>query len=227
MSAEQQLLDKAADRSALFGVVGLGYVGLPLAVEIADAGYTALGFDVQQPVVDKINAGESHIQDVPTERLKPLVEAGRIAATTDMERLREADVISICVPTPLSKTKDPDVSYVLLAGQSVADAIREGQLIILESTTYPGTTRELILPKIQASGLVVGRDVFLGFSPERVDPGNAIWQTKNTPKVVGGVTPACQRVAQALYGSVFDTLVSAQWDSSFAGYDGQTKIAYI
>ena len=207
MSAQQDLLKKAADRSALFGVVGLGYVGLPLAVEIADAGYTALGFDVQNAVVDKVNSGVSHVQDVPTKRLKPLVEAGKISATTDMGRLSEVDVISICVPTPLSKTKDPDVSYVLSAGQAVADAIREGQLIILESTTYPGTTRELILPKIEAAGLAVGRDVFLGFSPERVDPGNPVWQTKNTPKVVGCVTPACQEVAGALYGSVFDTLV--------------------
>ena len=207
MNAEQQLLAKANDRSALIGVVGLGYVGLPLAVEVADAGYTVLGFDVQQPVVDLINRGESHIQDVPTERLRPLVEAGKISATSDMNRLSEVDVISICVPTPLSKTKDPDVSYVLAAGEAVTEAVRAGQVVVLESTTYPGTTRELLLPKLQVKGLEVGRDVFLAFSPERVDPGNPTWQTKNTPKVVGGVTPACQRVIMALYEPVFDTLV--------------------
>jgi UDP-N-acetyl-D-glucosamine dehydrogenase len=207
MSAEQQLLEKAANRSAIFGVVGLGYVGLPLVVEVAAAGYTVLGFDVNESVVDLINGGRSHIQDVPSERLRPLVESGRISATADMSRLGEVDVISICVPTPLSKTKDPDVSFVLAAGKAVADAVRRGQLIVLESTTYPGTTRELLLPEIETKGLQVGRDVFLAFSPERVDPGNTTWQTKNTPKVVGGVTPACRRVVVALYGSVFDTLV--------------------
>jgi UDP-N-acetyl-D-glucosamine dehydrogenase len=207
MNAEQQLLQKAADRSAVFGVVGLGYVGLPLAVEVADAGYRVLGFDVKQSVIDQINAGVSHVQDVPTERLKPLVQAGKISATCDMARLSEVDVISICVPTPLSKTKDPDVSFVLAAGESVTQAVRAGQVVVLESTTYPGTTRELLLPKIEVKGLKIGRDVFLAFSPERVDPGNPTWQTKNTPKVLGGVTPACQRVVLALYEPVFDSLV--------------------
>jgi len=207
MSAERDLLNKAADRSALFGIVGLGYVGLPLAVEIANAGFTVLGFDLKKSVIDGINRGESHIQDVPTERLRPLVEAGKISATSDMNRLSEVDLISICVPTPLSKTKDPDVSYVLAAGEAVTQVVRAGQVVVLESTTYPGTTRELLQPKLEVKGLEVGRDVFLAFSPERVDPGNPNWQTKNTPKVVGGVTPACQRVILALYGPVFDTLV--------------------
>ncbi len=207
MSAERDLLNKAADRSALFGIVGLGYVGLPLAVEIASAGFTVLGFDLKKSVIDGINRGESHIQDVPTERLRPLVEAGKISATSDMSRLSEVDLISICVPTPLSKTKDPDVSYVLAAGEAVTQVVRAGQVVVLESTTYPGTTRELLQPKLEVKGLEVGRDVFLAFSPERVDPGNPNWQTKNTPKVVGGVTPACQRVILALYGPVFDTLV--------------------
>ncbi len=207
MSSELDLLQKAQDRSALFGVIGLGYVGLPLAVEVAEAGYPVLGFDVKSSVIEGINAGRSHVQDVPTARLRPLVESGTIRATADMDRLGEVDVISICVPTPLSKTKDPDVSYVLAAGEAVTKAIRAGQVIVLESTTYPGTTRELLLPRIEVQGLEVGRDVFLAFSPERVDPGNPTWQTKNTPKVVGGVTPACLQVVLALYEPVFDTLV--------------------
>jgi UDP-N-acetyl-D-glucosamine dehydrogenase len=207
MSSEQRLLEKARDRSALFGVIGLGYVGLPLAVEIADAGFTVLGFDLKESVVADVNAGHSHIQDVPTTRLAPLVESGKITATTDMSRLSEVDVISICVPTPLSKTKDPDVSYVLAAGEAVTKEVRAGQVVVLESTTYPGTTRELLLPRIEVQGLEVGKDVFLAFSPERVDPGNPTWQTKNTPKVIGGVTPACLQVVQALYEPVFDTLV--------------------
>jgi UDP-N-acetyl-D-glucosamine dehydrogenase len=207
MSSELRLLEKARDRSALFGVIGLGYVGLPLAVEIADAGFTVLGFDLKESVVAGINAGHSHIQDVPTTRLAPLVAAGKITATTDMSRLSEVDVISICVPTPLSKTKDPDVSYVLAAGEAVTKEIRAGQVVVLERTTYPGTTRELLLPRIEVQGLEVGNDVFLAFSPERVDPGNPTWQTKNTPKVIGGVTPACLQVVQALYEPVFDTLV--------------------
>jgi len=205
--AEATLIKKAADRSAVFGVVGLGYVGLPLAVEIADAGYRVIGFDVKQGVIDAINAGHSHIQDVPTARLAPLVKAGLIRATTDATALGEADVISICVPTPLSKTRDPDVSFVLAAADAIGDIVRAGQIVILESTTYPGTTRELLMPRIQKSGLTVGEDVFLAFSPERVDPGNPTWQTRNTPKVIGGVTPACNRVALALYGPVFETLV--------------------
>ena len=207
MRAEDLLLQKAENKSAVFGVMGLGYVGLPLAVELADAGYSVVGFDVSQETVELVNSGESHVQDVPTERLEPLVESGRISATADMGRLGEVDAIAICVPTPLSKTKDPDVSYVLAAADAVTRAVRKGQAVILESTTYPGTTRELLLPRIQGKGLEVGRDVFLAFSPERVDPGNATWQTKNTPKVVGGVTPACLRVVQALYAPVFDTLV--------------------
>ncbi|MEE8193332.1 MAG: NAD(P)-binding domain-containing protein, partial [Gemmatimonadales bacterium] len=199
MGAEELLLQKAEDKSAVFGVMGFGYVGLPLAVELADAGYSVVGFDVSQEVVELVNSGESHVQDVPTKRLKPFVESGRISATTDMGRLGEVDAISICVPTPLSKTKDPDVSYILAAADAVTKAVRKGQAVILESTTYPGTTRELLLPRIQVKNLEVGRDVFLAFSPERVDPGNATWKTRNTPKVVGGVTPACLRVVQTLY----------------------------
>jgi UDP-N-acetyl-D-glucosamine dehydrogenase len=204
---EETLIRKAADRSAVFGVVGLGYVGLPLAVEIAHAGYRVLGFDVNAAVARAINAGRSHIRDVPGDRLKGFVDGGRIRATTDLSRLADADVISICVPTPLSKTRDPDVSFVLAAADSVGGVVRAGHVVILESTTYPGTTRELLMPRLQREGLEVGRDVFLAFSPERVDPGNPKWGTRNTPKVVGGVTPACNRVALALYRPVFEQLV--------------------
>lgn len=206
-SQADRLIARAEERSAVFGVMGLGYVGLPLAVELADVGYRVVGFDVKADVVERVNRGESHVQDVASDRLGALVEGGRITATSDMERLAEVDVISICVPTPLSKTKDPDVSYVMTATRAVGDAIRAGQAVILESTTYPGTTRELLKPAMEHGGLRVGRDVFLAFSPERVDPGNREWRTRNTPKVVGGLTAECQRVVLALYGPIFDRLV--------------------
>jgi UDP-N-acetyl-D-glucosamine dehydrogenase len=208
MSMEQGLIRKAADRSAVAGVVGLGYVGLPLAVELATAGYHVVGFDVKPGVIDSINAGRSHIGDVPSDRLAQLVAKGRLQATADLGRLAEADLVSICVPTPLSKTKDPDVSFVLSAADAVSRCIRAGQAVVLESTTYPGTTRELLMPRFEAGGLRVGTDVFLAFSPERVDPGNATWQTRNTPKVFGGVTEACNRVIAALYGPAFERLVA-------------------
>jgi UDP-N-acetyl-D-glucosamine dehydrogenase len=207
MTMEQTLIAKAADRTAVFGVIGLGYVGLPLVVELARAGYRVLGFDINQRVVDRIQCGESHILDVSSAALAPLVKAGRVSATSDLSRLSEADAVSICVPTPLSKTKDPDVSYVMAAAQSLSPAVRAGQVIILESTTYPGTTRELVLPMLEKRGLKVGTDAFLAFSPERVDPGNPTWGTRNTPKVVGGLTPSCLKVVLALYGPVFDRLV--------------------
>ncbi len=207
MSVEQDLIAKAEARRAVFGVIGLGYVGLPLAVELAAAGYRVVGFDVTRRVVDGINAGRSHIMDVPSERLAPFTADGRLIATDDPGRLAEADAVSVCVPTPLSKTKDPDISYVMAAAQSLAKVIRKGQLVILESTTYPGTTRELLLPVLAQRGLKIGVDGFLAFSPERVDPGNTTWHTRNTPKVVGGITEACLRVAMALYGPVFEQLV--------------------
>jgi UDP-N-acetyl-D-glucosamine dehydrogenase len=206
-SPAASLLAKAKDRSALCGVVGLGYVGLPLAMEFVRAGYRVLGFDLNAAVVDGLNAGRSHIQDVAAATVAQAVQAGRFAATTDLARLREPDAISICVPTPLSKTKDPDVSFVLAATDSVKRALRRGQVVILESTTYPGTTRELMLPALEGTGLKVGEDFFLAFSPERVDPGNPKWGTRNTPKVVGGITPACLQVAMALYGPAIERLV--------------------
>ena len=204
---KDKLIAKAADRSAVFGVVGLGYVGLPLGMELVKAGYRVIGFDVQQKVVDALNGGVSHVGDVPGTAVAAAVKSGKFTATTDLGRLAEPDVISICVPTPLSKTKDPDVSYVLAATESVKKALRRGQLVILESTTYPGTTRELMMPALESTGLKVGVDFFLAFSPERVDPGNPKWHTRNTPKIIGGITPACLEVTLALYQPAIDTLV--------------------
>ena len=201
------LLAKAKDRTALCGIVGLGYVGLPLVMEFVRAGYSVIGFDVSQKVVDLLNDGRSHIKDVPAAAVAAAVKSGKFVATTDLTRLREPDAISICVPTPLSKTKDPDVSYVLAATDAVKQALRRGQLVILESTTYPGTTRELMLPALEATGLKVGEDFFLAFSPERVDPGNTKWNTHNMSKVLGGITPACLQVAAALYQPAIEKLV--------------------
>jgi UDP-N-acetyl-D-glucosamine dehydrogenase len=206
-SAFDTLRSRLDDSSAVAGVIGLGYVGLPLVVEIARAGYRVIGFDVNASVVAGINKGTSHIQDVPSAQLAEFVKQGRIVATTDLGRLRECDAISICVPTPLNKTKDPELSYVVASAESVRDTLRPGQLVILESTTYPGTTREVMLPVLEETGLKAGKDFFLCFSPERVDPGNATWHTKNTPKVLGGVTPVCRDIALRYYSKVFDTMV--------------------
>jgi UDP-N-acetyl-D-glucosamine dehydrogenase len=201
------LLSKAKDRTALFGIVGLGYVGLPLAMELVRAGFRVLGFDISKRVVDGLNAGRSHIQDIPSEAVAKAVAAGKFSATADLSRLSEPDAISIAVPTPLSKTKDPDVSYVLSATESIKKTLRRGQLVILESTTYPGTTRELMLPALESTGLKVGEDFFLAFSPERVDPGNPKYNTRNTPKVVGGITPNCLQVTVALYEPAIERVV--------------------
>jgi UDP-N-acetyl-D-glucosamine dehydrogenase len=205
--AATELIELADRNLAVIGIVGLGYVGLPLAVAFARKGFRVIGFDVSQPVVAAINGGQSHIGDVLTAVLRPLVEEGRIRATTDPAELAHADVVSICVPTPLSKTRDPDMSRVLAATGTVAGVLRPGQLVVLESTTYPGTTRELMLPKLEERGLIAGRDFFLCFSPERVDPGNTVWVTENTPKVLGGLTPACLAVGAALYARVIDRVV--------------------
>ena len=207
MTIAQDLIGRAERREALFGIVGLGYVGLPLAIELANAGFRVLGFDVQQKVVDGLNAGHSHVKDVTDAQLEAVVKTGRFSATSDMRRLAEPDAVSICVPTPLAKFKDPDVSYIVAATESVKQTLRRGQAIILESTTYPGTTREILLPALESTGLTVGQDFFLAFSPERVDPGNAHYGTRNTPKVVGGITEDCVQVAMALYRPAIDTLV--------------------
>ncbi|HEU4473229.1 MAG TPA: nucleotide sugar dehydrogenase [Gemmatimonadales bacterium] len=207
MDIAQELIAKAERREALFGIVGLGYVGLPLAVELCKAGYRVLGFDISERVVDGLNAGRSHVKDISDAQLREAVDAGRFEATTDMSRMGEPDAVSICVPTPLSKFKDPDVSYIVAATDSVKRTLRRGQAIILESTTYPGTTREILQPALESTGLTVGVDFFLAFSPERVDPGNPVWQTHNTPKVVGGITEGCTRVACALYQPAIQRLV--------------------
>ena len=194
---KDQLLRKIADRTAVVGVVGLGYVGLPLAMEFAKAGFRVVGYDVSRRVCDLLNAGESHIQDVPAADVAEQVRAGRFEASYDEARLGECDAISIAVPTPLSKTRDPDMAFVLAVADAIQRQARPGMVVVLESTTYPGTTRELFEPRLMKAGFAVGEDVFLAFSPERVDPGNEKWHTKNTPKVLGGVTPACARSTAA------------------------------
>jgi UDP-N-acetyl-D-glucosamine dehydrogenase len=202
-----ELLSKIRDRRAVVGVVGLGYVGLPLAMEFAGAGFHVIGFDVSERVVRDIMAGKSHIQDVPAATVAGHVASGTFEATTDEAQLRRCDAISIAVPTPLSKTRDPDMSFVNAATETVARNSHPGMVVVLESTTYPGTTREVLQPRLEQEGRRVGEDTFLAFSPERVDPGNPTWHTKNTPKVVGGVTPACTEVAAALYAACIDTVV--------------------
>lgn len=204
---KDRLLAKLRDRSATTGVIGLGYVGLPLAMELAEAGFQVIGYDVSERVVRALMRGESHIQDVPAKQVAKHVKSGRFIATTDEARLTDCDAISIAVPTPLAKTRDPDMAYVIAASEAVARRARAGMIIVLESTTYPGTTRDVLQPRLEARGLVLGVDVFLAFSPERVDPGNPTWNTKNTPKVLGGITPACTEVATALYESCIDRVV--------------------
>jgi UDP-N-acetyl-D-glucosamine dehydrogenase len=207
VSTKDRLLARIHDRSAVVGVIGLGYVGLPLAVEFAKAGFRVIGYDVSDRVVGLLMRGESHIQDVTASDVGALVKAGKFEATTDESRLSDADAISIAVPTPLGKTRDPDMSYVISAADTATRQARKGMLVVLESTTYPGTTREILMPALQARGFVVGTDVFVAFSPERVDPGNPVYQTKNTPKVVGGITPNCTELAMALYTSCIDRTV--------------------
>jgi UDP-N-acetyl-D-glucosamine dehydrogenase len=207
---KDELLSKIRDRRAVLGVVGLGYVGLPLAMEFAAAGFHVIGFDVSDRVCRNIMSGKAHIQDVPDETVASHISSGRLQATTDEKQLQRCDAISIAVPTPLSKTRDPDMSYVNAATETVARNSHPGMVIVLESTTYPGTTREVLQPRLEQEGRKVGVDTFLAFSPERVDPGNPTWHTKNTPKVVGGVTPACTEVASALYAACIDTVVPVE-----------------
>jgi UDP-N-acetyl-D-glucosamine dehydrogenase len=201
------LLQKIESRRARTGVVGLGYVGLPLAVELANAGFHATGIDLDERKIQAITDGHSYIPDVATSDVRALRQAGRLDATSDFAVVRELDTINICVPTPLRKTKDPDMSYIVSAVESIAKHLHPGMLIILESTTYPGTTDEVVQPLLEASGLKAGVDFFLAFSPERVDPGNPTFKTHNVPKVVGGLTPDCAKLASALYGSAIQTIV--------------------
>lgn len=228
LAMQNQLLSKIDDRSAIVSVIGLGYVGLPLAVAFAERGFPVVGIDVDERKVDMLNRGVSYVQDIPSERLakvtgrefkgqgaeggeQPPVAGGALFATTDFSILARCDAAILCVPTPLNKTRDPDVRYLIAAGESVAQYLHEGMLVVLESTTYPGTTEELLLPMFceaqQFERGAVGQQFFLAFSPERIDPGNTKWTVENTPKVVGGVTPACREAAAALYGTIIERIV--------------------
>ncbi len=199
---KNELLDSIKNKQARIGVIGLGYVGLPLVVEFAHKGFDATGFEVDKKKAAQLNAGESYIGDVPSSAVKELVDAGRLRATIDFDHLKTCDAIIICVPTPLRKTKEPDVSYILAAAGEIQKCLRRGQLIVLESTTYPGTTDEVLLPMFEEVGLKLDEDFLLAFSPERVDPGNPQFLTHNIPKVVGGSTDDSTEVAAALYGSI-------------------------
>jgi UDP-N-acetyl-D-glucosamine dehydrogenase len=201
------LLGRIERGEACVGTVGLGYVGLPLAVEFAEGGLRVIGFDRAEAKVAAVSAGESYIRDIAPERVARLVREGRLLASHDLDRVAECDAVIICVPTPLSKTKDPDLAMVVEATRAVAARLRPGQLVVLESTTYPGTTEELLLPLLEEGGLRVGESFFLAFSPERVDPGNPRYGTRNTPKIIGGMTTSCRRVAQALYSRAVSTVV--------------------
>jgi UDP-N-acetyl-D-glucosamine dehydrogenase len=206
-SAAQTLEEKIVNRTARVGVIGLGYVGLPLAMEFAKAGFPVTGIDIEQSKVARLNRGESYVQDVNADVLGALVESRKFRATSDFSVISELDTINIAVPTPLRKTKDPDMSYIVSACQAIAKNFGPGKLVILESTTYPGTTDELVLPMLERPGLKVGEQFFLCFSPERVDPGNAQFQTANIPKVVGGITPACTKLGALFYSQALETVV--------------------
>ncbi len=203
----QSLVKKITSREARVGIVGLGYVGLPLAVEYAKAGFPVTGIDLSKDKIDRVNAGQSYVGDIHDGELGPLVASGKLLATADFSAIQDLDTVNICVPTPLRKTKDPDMSYIVAATQEIVKYFHPGMLIILESTTYPGTTYELVLPMLEKSGLKVGEDFFLCFSPERVDPGNPQFNTKNIPKVVGGTTPACTEIGKVFYEQALEHVV--------------------
>lgn len=209
MNTSQEILqEKIRDRSAKIVILGLGYVGLPLATIFAEAGFDVIGVEPDSRKVEILRRGESYIQDVPTNTLAQLIQSGKLRATTDFSVLAEADAVSICVPTPLRKTGDPDLSFILAATDELAKFMHPDLVVVLESTTYPGTTREIMLPKLtENSKLEVGKDFFLAFSPERVDPGREDWTTYNTPKVIGGITPACSEVASLWYQQALETVV--------------------
>ena len=206
-TSAQILAEKISSRQARVGIVGLGYVGLPLAVEFAKAGFQVTGIDISEDKTRRVNGADSYVGDVASSTLGPLVEAGKLRATTDFDAVAELDTINICVPTPLRKTKDPDVSYIVSSCEEIARRFHTGMLVILESTTYPGTTEEVVRPMLSRAGLEVGRDFFLCFSPERVDPGNPKYQTSNIPKVVGGCTAACTEMGRLFYGQALERIV--------------------
>jgi UDP-N-acetyl-D-glucosamine dehydrogenase len=206
-SAAQDLLARFQEQDAIVGVIGLGYVGLPLAMVLADGGYKVIGLDTDPTKVAALNDGISYIEDVPDNVLRPHIDAARFSAVTDYAELGELQGICICVPTPLRKTGDPDLSYIIAVSKALVPILKPGMVVILESTTYPGTTRELVQPELESTGLKVGEDIFLAFSPERVDPGRTNFTTKNTPKIIGGITPACSTVAAAMYAQAMDEVV--------------------
>ncbi len=207
MDQKQQLIAKFQDKSARIGILGMGYVGMPLAVVFAEAGFHVTGIDPVQSKMDTLQKGISYIIDIPTETIGKLVKSGKLSGTTDFSVIRDLDAVSICVPTPLRKTGDPDMSFIVSAAEELAKYIHPGMVIVLESTTYPGTTRELVQPMLEAGRLKVGVDIFLAFSPERVDPGRKDFTTRNTPKVMGGITPACRDVATTWYSTAIQTVV--------------------
>lgn len=203
-----QLRSRIETRKARVGIIGLGYAGLPLAVGFAEAGFSVVGIDLRPDRISALNAGHSYIGDISDRQVAELVEAGRFQAASDYDLLASVDAVTICVPTPLSKTKSPDLTYIVGAIESLAPRLHAGQLVVLESTTYPGTTEELIRPAIEKHGWTVGEDVFLAFAPERVNPGDSTFSTKNTPKIVGGVTPRCRELTATLYGAIVDNVVA-------------------
>lgn len=208
MSIKKDMIQKLLDRTAKVSVIGMGYVGLPLAIVFAEAGFAVTGIDLDEHKVQLLNAGQSYIQDVPGDCVQQWVKTGSLRATSDFSALERVDAVSICVPTPLRKTGDPDLSFIVSAIESLAPHVHPGMVVVLESSTYPGTTREMVLPRLAGqNGLIVGEDIFIAFSPERVDPGRTDWTTKNTPKVVGGITEACSDVAAAWYQQALDTVV--------------------
>jgi UDP-N-acetyl-D-glucosamine dehydrogenase len=208
MSAQAQaLLERFQQKEATIGIIGLGYVGLPLAMVLADGGYSVIGLDSDPEKVAELNRGKSYIEDVPSSFVKEHVEAGRFKAVTDYQALGDVQGISICVPTPLRKTGDPDLSFIIAVSKALVPILKPGMVVILESTTYPGTTRELVQPELESTGLKVGEDIFLAFSPERVDPGRTDYTTKNTPKIIGGITPTCSQLAAAMYARAMDEVV--------------------
>jgi UDP-N-acetyl-D-glucosamine dehydrogenase len=204
---EQKLIKKIEDKSAIIGIVGLGYVGLPLALRFTETGFHVIGFDIDSDKIKALEAGQSYIKHIPSERIERAVTEKTLAITTDFVQAREADALIICVPTPLNKHREPDLSFVLKTTESLAPHLREGQVVSLESTTYPGTTEEEIKPIIERSGLIVGRDIFLVYSPEREDPGNPKFYTQKIPKVCGGVTKSCLNVGMTLYSQVIEKVV--------------------
>jgi len=203
----ESLLKKIKNKTAKVSIIGLGYVGLPLSIEFCKSGFTVIGIDVDKSKVDALKKGESYVQDAKNDNVKLFIKNKKFIPTTDFSLLKDADTVSICVPTPLRKTRDPDISYIVSAASEIKKYLHKGQLIVLESTTYPGTTDEVLLPELESTGLKVGVDFYLAFSPERVDPGNKKYHTKNTPKIIGGVTTECTKIAKSLYEQSIDIVI--------------------